>query len=164
MTLEQDSVVARLVSSVLGAAAGAHLLSLLEPTGEAPAPARPGAVERTQFAAALTMLLFDDLLRRVPSAAAYVQDVRAGGGRAVGVEVDPDQIDGDDLAVRQIRRQGIETGRIVQPAVHRQHPYRRAGVMHLRGHAQTIAADERALGHAHGWLTMSLPKPGQPAQ
>lgn len=81
MTVEQDSVAARLVSSVLGAAAGAHLLSLLEPMGEAPVPALPGTVDRTQFAAALNMLLFDDLLRRVPSAAAYVQDVRAGGGR-----------------------------------------------------------------------------------
>ena len=73
-------MVARLVGSVLGQAATARVLSALEidPAVDTPSDVR---CPRGTFAAALAICLFDDLLARVPSGAAYVGDRVAAGGK-----------------------------------------------------------------------------------
>ncbi|MGI8685556.1 MAG: 2-oxoadipate dioxygenase/decarboxylase family protein [Acidimicrobiales bacterium] len=68
-----------LVASRLGDVRAGDLLAGLELHPDVLAPAG-ATVPRAVLAQALGMLLLDDLLARVPSAAAYVADRRAGGG------------------------------------------------------------------------------------
>jgi Domain of unknown function (DUF1338) len=69
-----------LVAAQIGEAAAARAIATLEID---PAIAGEGGerVSRGCVAMALNVCLFDDLLARVPSGAAYVADVRAAGGR-----------------------------------------------------------------------------------
>jgi hypothetical protein len=80
MSAPHEDVIASLVTSALGQTAGARALdtlnidsALLAETGE--------AVSRVAFAMALNVVLFHELLDRVPSGAAYVADTVANGGR-----------------------------------------------------------------------------------
>lgn len=80
MSNMNEGTIERLVMGALGPQAGAKALGalaidarLLAETGE--------TVSRAAFAMALNVLLFDDLLRRVPSGAAYVADTVARGQR-----------------------------------------------------------------------------------
>jgi uncharacterized glyoxalase superfamily metalloenzyme YdcJ len=74
------SLGAALVTSMLGERAAAVLatIDLDAPLGH---DAGPGLVSRICFAAALNAVLFDDLLRRVPTGAAFVADQLARGER-----------------------------------------------------------------------------------
>ncbi len=80
MTIIADPTsMAALVARVLGETEAANALSTLrvDPTILAAPDSR---VTRAEVAMALNICLFDGLLRRVPSGAAYVRDVTAGGG------------------------------------------------------------------------------------
>src|SRR5262249_38706074 len=69
---------------VLGRMCGADAKTLLATLAIDPAllnPDGPGEMSRAQVAMALAALLFADLLKRVPTRAAYVADVQAPGGR-----------------------------------------------------------------------------------
>jgi hypothetical protein len=69
----------RLAAVVLGEAAAGALLDTLAID---PALAVAGAsVDRGVFSMALNAVLFDDLLRRAPTGAAYVADIRRAGGK-----------------------------------------------------------------------------------
>jgi hypothetical protein len=72
-------VIARLIRSVLDQERADATLAVLN---VAPALMADGPqVSRAQVAMALNVILFADLLDRVPTAARYVQEVAAGGGR-----------------------------------------------------------------------------------
>lgn len=73
-------VVAALTDAVLGREAAGDVLAVLA-IDPALAGREADGVSRAAFAMALNICLFDDLLARVPTAAAYVADVRGGGGR-----------------------------------------------------------------------------------
>ena len=74
-----DSALARLVDTVLGRERGEYLLSVLAVD---PRLAYSGTeLDRATVAMALNVLLFSDLLDRVPTAAGYVQRVAEDGGR-----------------------------------------------------------------------------------
>ena len=79
MSSQNEGTLARLVASAIGADAAAKALTALE---IAPALRRADEAEvsRAVFAMALNVVLFDDLLARVPSGAAYVADRIAAGG------------------------------------------------------------------------------------
>lgn len=78
MTLETEDAVIDLVRAARDPARGDRIAAVLAPM--LPAARQPdGSVTRAQFAAALNVLLFADLLDRVPTGAAYVEDVRASG-------------------------------------------------------------------------------------
>ncbi|WP_176590301.1 2-oxoadipate dioxygenase/decarboxylase family protein [Sphingobium sp. EM0848] len=69
-----------LVRHAIGEEAAADIFATLSPM--LPVDRREGAeIDRAEFAAAMNMLLFRDLLQRVPTGAAYVRDVTAGGRR-----------------------------------------------------------------------------------
>jgi PAS domain-containing protein len=72
----------RLLQDLLGGARAGALLERLEAPSDLPPPA-PGRVPRATLAFALTALLFEDVVRRVPLAAAYVEDLAAEGRRLV---------------------------------------------------------------------------------
>ncbi len=73
-------VVAELAAAAIGRGAADDGLAMLA-IDPALAAERDGGVSRAAFAMALNICLFGDLLARVPTAAAYVADVRAGGGQ-----------------------------------------------------------------------------------
>lgn len=75
---QHDDSVVDLVTAVLGEAGGMRALRVLTPVGPLPVVAA-GCVSRAAFAAALNMILFAELLDRVPTGAAYVRDVEASG-------------------------------------------------------------------------------------
>jgi hypothetical protein len=80
MSPGEDSHLHILVSAALGAAAVTTALDRLAIDPALLSPAA-GDVPRASLAMALNVLLFADLLDRVPSGAAYVEDVVAAGGR-----------------------------------------------------------------------------------
>lgn len=99
MSIANEDRVMALVGAVAGDERRDRLATVLAPA--LPETARYGEdVTRAQFAAALNMLLFGDLLERVPSAAAYVEDVRAKG----------DQIRFDHGAIRTVALVEGDTG------------------------------------------------------
>ena len=73
--MDRDGHLAQLMQASIGASAAGKVLSIV---GIAPAllDERDGAVSRAVFAMALNGVLFHDLLRRVPTGAAYVEDQR----------------------------------------------------------------------------------------
>jgi len=82
MSIENMGSIEALVVATLGEEAGRGTLNMLaiDPVLLAQ---RGDAVSRAAFAMALNVALFDDLLRRVPSGAAYVADTLARGGKVV---------------------------------------------------------------------------------
>lgn len=74
-----DSTLSILLSSALGEARARELLDTLEI--DARLLGKGMNVSRAVFAMALNAVLFADLLKRVPTGAAYVADVRAAGGK-----------------------------------------------------------------------------------
>jgi hypothetical protein len=72
-----QGVVRRLVTDVLGAARGTRLFGYV--SVDPSLLTESGALSRAEFAAALNLVLFDDLLDRVPTGAAYVADQAARG-------------------------------------------------------------------------------------
>lgn len=71
---------AALVAAIIGGRAGS-VLATLDLDAALSHRASAGRVSRIAFAAALNVLLFDDLLARVPTGAAFVEDQRARGER-----------------------------------------------------------------------------------
>lgn len=95
-----DSTLVILLATRLGEAAARDLLETLEVD---PALLGKGRnVGRDVFAMALNALLFADLLKRVPTAAAYVADIRRAGGR----------ICFDHGALRTVRLKNAMTGEL----------------------------------------------------
>ena len=82
MSNENMPVIAALTKAVLGDMDGQKALDALE-VAPALLAERGPAVSRAAFAMAMNVSLFDNLLRRVPSGAAYVADTLAGGGRVI---------------------------------------------------------------------------------
>lgn len=80
MSQSHESTVAKLVTQALGAETGEAALAALA-IDEALLADEGARVSRAGFAMALNVLLFADLLERVPSGAAYVADTLAKGGR-----------------------------------------------------------------------------------
>jgi hypothetical protein len=78
--LDGQSALDRLVRSALGEALGAATLQLIV-LDERLALGEPNRVTRAQLAMALAIVLFQGLLARTPTAAAYVEDVRRAGGK-----------------------------------------------------------------------------------
>ncbi|SFG52592.1 protein of unknown function [Novosphingobium sp. CF614] len=80
MSYMHQKNVETLASQVLGRSRAEATLDMLSPM--LPGQQETGGhVSRDEFAAALNLVLFADVLERVPAAAAYVADVRAGGER-----------------------------------------------------------------------------------
>lgn len=77
-----DGNIAALVRSVLGEQTSRQVLASLAIAPQLLAEHSPH-ISRAAFAMAMNVLLFHDLLQRVPSGAAYVADVRARGGKVV---------------------------------------------------------------------------------
>lgn len=75
------STLHRLLAATLGARRADRLTETLE-IPEALAATQGGTVSRDVLAFALNMLLFEDLLRRVPEGAAYIADHLRRGGKA----------------------------------------------------------------------------------
>lgn len=80
MAQQHEATVAKLVEGALGAERGAQVRQRLTPFATRAAGA--GRVSRSELAAALNVVLFADLLSRVPTAAAYVADLEAAGATA----------------------------------------------------------------------------------
>lgn len=80
MLNDHQTVGELLVASVLGERAGA-VLAAIDLDGALAHRAPRGGVSRICFAAALNAILFDDVLGRVPTGAAFVADQRARGER-----------------------------------------------------------------------------------
>ncbi|MDB5584943.1 MAG: hypothetical protein JWR80_10119 [Bradyrhizobium sp.] len=80
MTIRHQAPVESLVVGVLGEQHGNRAMRLLVPFDTLPA-AGDGFISRAELAAALNIILFDDLLKRVPTGDAYVRDVEARGER-----------------------------------------------------------------------------------
>lgn len=80
MQITHFEPLARLLTDQLGMARAEALLGRLELPRELPL-GPPGSVHRATLAMALSALLFDDVLRRVPGAAAYAEDRRLAGRR-----------------------------------------------------------------------------------
>ena len=82
MQNNHEEVVGALLARVVGEVRSRRLFEELE---VAPALQRPRgeAVSRAELAQAVNMLLFEDVVRRVPTAAAYVGDARRSGRRLV---------------------------------------------------------------------------------
>lgn len=80
MIVKNECGAQALAASVLGKTRMDRIAQVLEPM--VPVAGADGeGVSRSCFAAALNLVLFADLLDRVPSAAIYVEDVRASGGK-----------------------------------------------------------------------------------
>ncbi|MFW2829269.1 2-oxoadipate dioxygenase/decarboxylase family protein [Sphingomonas sp. ID0503] len=79
MSSRAEGSVARLVASAIGEEAAARSLSALR-IAPALLSENGARVSRAAFAMALNVVLFDDLLDRVPSGAAYVREVAAENG------------------------------------------------------------------------------------
>ncbi|HKT76978.1 MAG TPA: DUF1338 family protein [Sphingobium sp.] len=77
---KEEAMIPALVEAVLGAPAAEGLLATLSIPPALLDESRPH-VSRAGFAMAMNLLLFRDLLERVPSGAAYVADTLARGGR-----------------------------------------------------------------------------------
>ncbi|MGE4323778.1 MAG: DUF1338 family protein [Sphingobium sp.] len=146
MSPHPHAMLASLVTAALGRDAGDHVLSVL--SIDAPLTADTGpAVSRAVFAMAMNVLLFHDLLERVPSGAAYVADTRARGQRVVF----------DHGALRTVRMPHGPTGalpggedaftRILLPL-----GYRMAGVYPLDRLKMTGRA------YAHADMPLSIPQ------
>ena len=80
MRLNHSEPVGRLLIDLLGAVRARHLLETLR-VHEDTHMGHPGTVDAATLASALAALLFDDILRRVPMASAYVEDQRRAGRR-----------------------------------------------------------------------------------
>lgn len=78
MTIANEERVMALAGMVLDRERLEQVAAILAPMVPVDA-AIDGGVTRAEFAAAVNLLLFDDLLDRVPTAAAYVADVRDSG-------------------------------------------------------------------------------------
>lgn len=72
-----------LLESVLASDAARNLFAQLAPMTDGQIARADGAVTRAEFAEALNIFLFADLLHRVPEGAAYVRDVVGQGGSVV---------------------------------------------------------------------------------
>ena len=75
--IPEGSTISRLVTAMLGAKRAGEVLSVMEIDPRLASVG--GAASRAEIAMALNLALFADLLTRVPSAAAYVADIRAAG-------------------------------------------------------------------------------------
>lgn len=82
MTSSNDGLIHKLVASALGAEAATAAIAKLD-LDPALDSAETGAVSRAAFAMALNIVLFDDLLRRVPTGAAYVEERITAGGKVL---------------------------------------------------------------------------------
>jgi hypothetical protein len=82
MTGKVQATVAALVEAVLGADAASQALAALAIDPDLMAEREP-TVSRGAFAMAMNVVLFHDLLERVPSGAAYVADRTARGGKVM---------------------------------------------------------------------------------
>ncbi|WP_242123067.1 DUF1338 domain-containing protein [Sphingobium sp. Sx8-8] len=82
MTGKNEATVSALVEAALGADAASQVLDALAIAPALMAESGPG-VSRGAFAMAMNVLLFHDLLQRVPSGAAYVADRMARGGKVM---------------------------------------------------------------------------------
>lgn len=82
MSTGSSSLLSTLVRTVVGGPAAEAAFQVLE-IDPALLKAGDGPVPRAVFAMALNVVLFDDLLARVPTGAAYVGDVRRDVGRVV---------------------------------------------------------------------------------
>ena len=80
MTVHHSLVTASLVTSILGQSRTDWLLERIE-TSANPDVRADGSPSRADMAIALNLLLVDDLLSRVPTGAAYVEDQHAAGSR-----------------------------------------------------------------------------------
>lgn len=80
MAQDDNGAIARLVTGMLGATAGRAALGALT-IDPALLAERGPTLSRAAFAMAMNIVLFHDLLDRVPSGRAYVEDVRARGDR-----------------------------------------------------------------------------------
>jgi hypothetical protein len=78
--LSTTSALDALVRSALGEEAGAATLAVIA-LDDRLGSAEPGKVSRAQLAMALAVVLFQGLLARTPTAAAYVEDVRRASGQ-----------------------------------------------------------------------------------
>jgi hypothetical protein len=76
MTIANEDWVMKLAGAVLGEERRDAIAAILAPMVP---DVQTDGVTRAQFSAAMNVLLFADLLERVPSGAAYVADVRASG-------------------------------------------------------------------------------------
>ncbi|HEV7287929.1 2-oxoadipate dioxygenase/decarboxylase family protein [Sphingomonas sp.] len=99
MPLDHTAPGARLVARLLGARA-APVLATIDLDAPLSATGPNGTVPRAGLAAALNVLLFDDLLARVPTGAAFVAEQRARDER----------IRFDHGAIRTVRLVGGDTG------------------------------------------------------
>ena len=75
--IPEDSTIRRLVTAMLGAARAGEVLSVMEIDPRLASESE--AASRAGVAMALNVVLFADLLTRVPTAAAYVAEIRASG-------------------------------------------------------------------------------------
>ena len=91
---------------------------------------------------------------------AIVDIVVPGAGRPMPGPAVSGQVDSKDSALGKLRRQGIETGGIVQPAMHGQDRQRCPGMMFADRQLQPSGKPEAALDDAHASATAG--KPGQP--
>jgi hypothetical protein len=82
MTHPNDTTLAALLDQVVGTARSSRLFAALS-VHESLLAARSDRVTRAELAQALNMLLFEDVVRRVPMAAAYVGDAVRQGTRLV---------------------------------------------------------------------------------
>lgn len=82
MSIENMGTIETLIVATLGEEAGRRTLDRLA-IDPALLALRGDTVSRAAFAMALNVMLFDDLLRRVPSGNAYVTDTLSRGGKVV---------------------------------------------------------------------------------
>jgi hypothetical protein len=82
MRPRNESTITKLVGSVIGTAAAEAALSAIELDAAIGDESGP-RVSRATFAMALGVILFEDLLTRVPSGASYVARRRAAGERII---------------------------------------------------------------------------------
>tara|TARA_R110002124_G_scaffold233631_1_gene398994 strand:+ start:3270 stop:4295 length:1026 start_codon:yes stop_codon:yes gene_type:complete len=80
MTVKNEDNIFRLSSSLLGEEQARHMLTLLEPMVR-DEYADCNQISRAQFASAMNVVLFADIMDRVPPARTYVEDVERDGGR-----------------------------------------------------------------------------------
>jgi hypothetical protein len=81
MRPQNEGTITKLVQATIGDEAASRVLNALDIDAALLAEAGP-AVSRAAFAMAMNVVLFDDLLRRVPTGAAYVADRVATAGSA----------------------------------------------------------------------------------
>jgi hypothetical protein len=102
MTQTSPSNLTALVQGALGQQAAGEVFGVLDIAPQL--ASEVGPVSRAVFAMALNLVLFDGLLQRVPTGAAYVADVRAADAKAVF----------DHGALRTIRFDNGPTGELPQ--------------------------------------------------